>query len=96
MESSNLLLAIPSVVCVGILIICIIALLVAPPRFIRTSFLVMFVTVMSYMAVLIITMAGSFNPTVSDTSSTTATQDTDSSAEPAPTAPPSDGTSDTY
>lgn len=97
MELSDSLLTIPSIVCLGILLVCAIVLLVAPPRFIRTSFLVMFVTMMSYMAILVITMAGSFDPTT-DSSSTATTEDSDSASDtaPAPTAPPSDGTTDAY
>jgi hypothetical protein len=99
MELSDLLLTIPSLACLGILLICTIALLIAPPRFVRASFLVMFVTVISYIAILVITLAGSFNPTATDTTTTTQdTGDSDSGSDtaPAPTAPPSDGATSGY
>jgi hypothetical protein len=97
--TSDLFMTVPSIVCLGIVLLCVIAVLVAPERYIRPSFLVMFVTLISYSAILIITLAGSFNPTSDSTTtiSDTSTTSSDSSDSASPSAPPpSDGSSDGY
>lgn len=89
---------IPSFVCLGIIIVSLLTLLVAPRRYVRGSFLVMVVAVIGYVAVLAITMAGSITPSSSTQSAETQAAEDSSSghAAPAPVAPDSDASSEGY
>jgi hypothetical protein len=55
----ELVVTIPSLVCLGIIVLCAAAVLTAPRRFVRPSLIVMLVTVTGYLAILAITMLGS-------------------------------------
>lgn len=89
-STSDLLVTVPSLVCVGIIVVCVTAVLVAPRRFVRASLIAMLVTIVGYMAVLAIMMLGSPHLITSteDAEDSTGT-DTDEGVAPppVPTAP---------
>lgn len=59
MDISSASVTVPSFICLAIIAVCVLVVLIAPPRYIRSSFLVILVTIIGYMAVLAITIVGS-------------------------------------
>jgi hypothetical protein len=95
MDMTELVVTVPSLACLGIVVLCFAAVLMAPARFVRPSLIVMLVTVVGYMAILAITVVGSPDLTVggSDAGDTGGESETsEGQAAPPPTSvPPSDG-----
>lgn len=98
-EMSDPFVTIPSFVCLGIIIVSMLAVLLAPRRYVHGSFLVMVVSIVGYAAILAITTAGSINPnSPTEEAATQASESSSSGGDtlPAPTDPLSDGSSEGY
>lgn len=96
---SDAFVTIPSFVCLGIIMVSLLTLLLAPRRYVHGSFLVMVIAVIGYAAVLAITAAGSISPSSSTQDAETEAAGASSStsdAAPSPDAQNSDESSDGY